>query len=355
MNRKKILVVCGGQSQEHEVSLVSARNVVANLLQAGCRVSVIMISLAGHWQLWPSSEAFLSNDRANLEPVLLAPGFGRQSIVKRGGEPLSVDVIFPVLHGPMGEDGVMQGLFSALGLPYVGSGVLGSAVCMDKVMTNTLLKAAGFKVGEFAVLDATDDLPMTFHALQSRWNVPIWIKPARMGSSLGIGRAYEVKEFIRLVAEAKQYDDKILLEASVQGREIECAVLGGCPPTAAVPGEIKIDSHFYDYDAKYVSKDAAKLEVPADLSPKVIRAIRDQAVSVFKTLECRGMARVDFFVTQKNEIYVNEVNTIPGFTPISLYPRMWEAAGLSQEALVLKLVELAEDEHALNQTLAMVE
>jgi D-alanine-D-alanine ligase len=253
-----------------------------------------------------------------------------------------VDVVFPVLHGPYGEDGTIQGLLEMAGVPYVGSGVLGSAVSMDKEFTKKLLAAEGLPVGPYAVLRPGQDLP---DAERERLGLPVFVKPARGGSSIGISRVTDWADFPAALAAARKTDPKVLVEAAIAGREIECGVLegrDGAAPEASVPAEIRLvrGHEWYDFDAKYLD-DACEFDVPAVLEPAVAERLRAAAVAAFTALDCAGLARVDFFVGPAGELVINEVNTMPGFTPISMFPRAWAATGIAYPDLLTRLIDTA--------------
>jgi D-alanine-D-alanine ligase len=250
-----------------------------------------------------------------------------------------VDVVFPVLHGPFGEDGTVQGLLKLANLPFVGAGVLGSAVGMDKDVMKRLLRDAEIPIGKFLVFQRGDTL--SYGKIKKQLGLPLFVKPANLGSSVGISKVGKKREFRAAIDEAFRYDNKIIIEEFIAGREIECSVLGNDEPIASLPGEIIVRHDFYSYDAKYIDDQGARLEIPAKLSGSVIQKIRKIAVRVYKALCCEGMARVDFFVQANGRVLVNEINTIPGFTKISMYPKMWEASGLSYPRLIDRLIRLA--------------
>jgi D-alanine-D-alanine ligase len=250
-----------------------------------------------------------------------------------------IDVVFPVLHGPFGEDGTVQGLLKLANLPFVGAGVLGSAVGMDKDVMKRLLRDAEIPVGKFLVFQRGDTL--SYGKIKKQLGLPLFVKPANLGSSVGISKVSKKREFRAAIDEAFRYDNKVIIEEYIDGREIECSVLGNDEPAASLPGEIVVRHDFYSYDAKYIDDQGARLEIPAKLSRSVIRKIRKIAVRAYKALCCEGMARVDFFVQANGRVLVNEINTSPGFTKISMYPKMWEASGLSYPRLIDRLIRLA--------------
>lgn len=307
MVRKKIKigVLFGGKSAEHEVSLVSAQNVINALNKNKYQVVSIKISKDGKLDL---------NKIKNF------------------------DVIFPVLHGPYGEDGSMQGLLKLAGVPFVGPSVLGSAVGMDKDVMKRLFRDADIPIGKFITLK--NNQKISFKKAKEELGLPMFVKPANMGSSVGISKVKSKKDFNKAVKEAFLYDSKIVIEQNISGREIECSVLGNDNPKASIPGEIIANEEFYSYNAKYVGE-GSKAVIPAQLDKKTIKKIQDLAVKVFKTLECEGMGRVDFFLKKNGEAIVNEINTIPGFTNISMYPKLWEATGLPLPNLLDTLIDLA--------------
>jgi D-alanine-D-alanine ligase len=253
----------------------------------------------------------------------------------------TVDVVFPVLHGPFGEDGTVQGLLKLANLPFVGAGVLGSAVGMDKDVMKRLLRDADIPIAKFMVFESATQNKISFSRVQRELGMPVFVKPANLGSSVGISKAARPREFTRAVQEAFRYDNKILVEENIAGREIECAVLGNENPSASVPGEIITGHQFYSYEAKYIDDQGARLVIPAKLPSQVARRVQELSLRAFKILCCSGMARVDFFLRGRDEIFVNEINTIPGFTAISMYPKMWAASGLSYARLIDRLIQLA--------------
>jgi D-alanine-D-alanine ligase len=352
--RVRVAVVFGGRSGEHAISCVSAGSVLANLDRERFDVVPVGITRDGAWVVGADDPRELAiDDRAlpsvdGSRPALALPGDptrGGLLVLEpgRAGEVFAgVDVVFPVLHGPYGEDGTIQGLLELAGVPYVGAGVLASAAGMDKEFTKKLLAADGLPVGDHVVLrPGTATLT---DAERHRLGLPAFVKPARAGSSLGITRVTAWDDLAAAVATARQHDPKVLVEAAIVGREIECAVLERPDGTvvSSLPAEIRIvgEAAFYDFDAKYLD-DVCEFDVPAKLDDDVAAELREQAVAAFRALDGQGLARVDFFVGPDGAITVNEVNTMPGFTPISMYPKLWQAAGLSYPELVDRLVELA--------------
>ncbi len=347
-------LVYGGLSSEHEVSIASARNVFAALAPERHRVTLIRIDREGHWHIEDPATAALHHPDAapDASCTLLSPADDGAEILKgrwnrEDGaarlEPLALDVAFPLLHGQNGEDGRVQGLLQTLGIPYVGADVLSSAACMDKEITKRLLRDAGLSIVPFRVLRFGERFP--FGDAVDALGTTLFIKPANSGSSVGTSKVEHEEAYHRAVAEAFNYDNKVLIETAVTGREIECAVIGNEEPRTAVPGEIVSTASFYTYDAKYTDADAAHMKVPADLPDAVSDRVRTLAADAYRVLGCEGMARVDFFMTPEHDLFLNEVNTIPGFTERSMFPVMWEHTGLSLGDLVDMLIQLALDRH----------
>jgi D-alanine-D-alanine ligase len=348
--RPRVAVLFGGKSAEHEISLQSAANVIRAIDKSGYDVVPIGIDKAGRWHLAEVPPALLSGNGPDAiavdersEAVALVPGerHARLISLERGQPVGQIDVVFPVLHGPFGEDGTVQGLLKLAALPFVGAGVLGSAVGMDKDVMKRLLRDAGVPIAGYAVIDATPSGTGRFHEFGKGLGLPLFIKPANLGSSVGVSKVRTEQEFNRAVETAFQYDTKVLVEEFVEGREIECSVLGNDDPIASVPGEIVPRADFYSYEAKYIDENGAALIVPADLSSEAAAAVRELAVRAFKAACCAGMARVDLFMKTDGSLVVNELNTIPGFTRISMYPRLWEASGISCTQLIDRLIRLA--------------
>ena len=350
----RVGLLFGGRSPEHDVSVLSARNVARALEEAGHAVVPVRIDRAGRWTVEDVGDGLPDTDDAGGpdpggagRPLLLAAEVpGRLLAQNADGtlEPVAVDVVFPVLHGVNGEDGRVQGLLRTLGLPFVGPDVLGSAVCMDKDVAKRLLQAAGVPVAAWATVRAGRPGP-GYGDLAERLGTPLFVKPANSGSSVGVTKVEAEGDLRPALDAAFRYDRTVLVEEAVVGREVEVAVLGNGEPRASAPGEIVSTSTFYDYDAKYLDADAARMEVPADLPADVADRVRALAVEAYVALGCEGLARVDFFVADDGRVLVNEVNTIPGFTARSMYPVMWEHTGLPAPALADTLVRLALERH----------
>jgi D-alanine-D-alanine ligase len=349
MERKlRVALLFGGRSAEHDVSLMSAANVFGALDPMRYEVVPIAVARSGAWMLCPLVEGRFPTEAPTDGPlVTLLPGGGGRLIVAPEAAavepPAPVDVIFPVLHGPFGEDGSVQGLAELAGVPYVGANVFASAAAMDKDAAKRLLRDAGLPIVRFRALTETD--APSFAELVAELGRPLFVKPARLGSSVGVGKVNTAEEFAAALREAFRHDRKVLVEECMRGREIECGVNEDADGTlmTSLPGEIvPTNRHaFYTYEAKYLDKDGAVLKVPADLPKRVVQRIQDISVRAFRALGCEAMARVDFFLQPDMSVLVNEVNTIPGFTNISMYPLAFKASGVSYPELVDRLIRHA--------------
>jgi D-alanine-D-alanine ligase len=339
----KVAVVMGGRSGEHQVSLRSARYIMDSLVEAGHTVLPIGITNDGQWLQHPNIHGLLSEGR-DLEQsskVYLDLSFQGQGLVCNG-QPLDIDIVFPVLHGPFGEDGTIQGALELAGIPYVGSGVLGSALAMDKVQMKAAFRHCNLPVGNFLSFyqwEWQEERQSYIEKTQAQLKWPVFVKPANLGSSVGISKAAGAQEFSAAVETALNYDNKVVVEAEIRGREVEVSVLGNEYPKASVPGEIIPVNAFYDYKAKYIDQ-RSRLVIPAELEDAVSARARELAVAAFKAVDAVGLARVDMFITADGEVIVNEINTMPGFTAISMYPKLWEKSGISGPHLVNTLVSL---------------
>ncbi|HEV3060698.1 MAG TPA: D-alanine--D-alanine ligase family protein [Vicinamibacterales bacterium] len=372
MKKLRVGVIYGGRSGEHEVSLASAAAVFQNLDPGRYEAVPILIEKDGRWALPGRAPTIMSaadviNSRAQLPPgqnpeahlvahpggdTLLTIDRQRSTVVVSG---LGLDVVFPVLHGPYGEDGTVQGLLELANVPYVGAGVLASAVGMDKAVMKLVFAARHLPICDYDVVLKRDwqrDERGTLAAVVSRLGFPVFVKPANLGSSVGISKAKHATELRAAIKLAAEFDRKIVIEAAVpDAREIECAVLGNDDPEASIPGEIIPSREFYDYEAKYLDEGSQSI-VPAAISDAQAGEIRRLAVAAFKAIDGAGMARVDFLLARDSGmLYLNEVNTIPGFTTISMYAKMWEASGLPYPALIDRLIALAVERHAEKQQL----
>ncbi len=369
----RVGVLFGGRSSEHEISLRSALTVMSAMDPARYEVVPIGIGRDGRWYLRADAIRMLAEAAPRLEALaggglevsllphpagnslVEAPGNGRRAAAgsARGAGralPGPLDVVFPVLHGSYGEDGTIQGLLVLAGIPYVGAGVLGSAVGMDKDVQKRLLREAGLPVVRYAAIERWQwrEHPERAADLARALEYPVFVKPNALGSSVGISKVKHARALEAALEDAFAYDRKVLIEAACEGRELECAVLGNERPEASIPGEIIVKGHheFYSYESKYVDPAGAEVKIPAALTAAQSEHLRELAAGAFRALGLRGMARVDFLARPAlSEIYVNEVNTIPGFTAISMYPKLWEASGLSLGRLIDRLIELALEEH----------
>ncbi|MEO0292959.1 MAG: D-alanine--D-alanine ligase [candidate division WOR-3 bacterium] len=344
----KVAIIFGGRSAEHEISIISAKNIIDAIDKNKYEPIPIGIDKDGTWYLQEDFDLESNNPKfiklnKSKEKVILVPLNNSNELIsittkKSKGK---IDVAFPVLHGPYGEDGSIQGLFRMVNVPYVGAGVLGSAIGMDKDVLKRLLRDAKIPIPNFKTFTKLTIKNITFKEIAKIVGVPMFIKPAKLGSSVGISKVRDEKEFKKALDIAFQYDNKILIEEFIKGREIECSILGNDNPIASIPGEVIVKSDFYSYETKYLDEDGAYLEIPAKLPKRISKRIQEYAIEVFNVLSCEGMARVDFFLRNNTEILVNEINTIPGFTKISMYPKLWEASGISYPELIDRLIQLA--------------
>ncbi|NMO05183.1 D-alanine--D-alanine ligase [Gordonia sp. TBRC 11910] len=343
----RLVVLFGGVSAEHDVSCVTAAHVVAAADRSKYDIVPVGITRDGGWFRQDKAIAALADD-VELPNALLPEGTEVDPIVILRGDSSKQTVVLPLLHGPHGEDGTVQGMLELLKLPYVGSGVLGSAVCMDKAMAKDVAAYRGIPQCRWIEFrDGVDDSREIVGKVEAQLGLPVFVKPANMGSSVGITKAHNIKELDDAINLALRYDDVLVIEESVTAREIEVAVLGNALPEVSLPGEIRPGSEFYDYEDKYVTG-AAQLVIPADLSAADTDAVRELAVRAYTAMRCSGLARVDFFFEESRldgeparGWLLNEINTIPGFTPASMYPKMWGASGLSYPDLIDQLVALA--------------
>ena len=347
MNKKTVAVIFGGQSSEHEVSCVSATTIIKNINKDKYEIHMIGITKEGKWLKVDSVEAIASGAwRESSTTALISPDASQKSILYIEGENLTmqkVDVIFPALHGLYGEDGTIQGVFELAHIPYVGCGVLASAVSMDKLYTKMIVDTLHVRQAQYVPVlkRELEKMDEVVARVEKKLSYPVFVKPSNAGSSQGVSKAHDRAELVKALELASQHDRKILVEETILGREIECAVLGGKDVQASGVGEILAAADFYDYEAKYnnpESKTVISPELPAGVEEK----IRKAAVDIFIAVDGFGLSRVDFFVEHEtNEIVFNEINTLPGFTGISMYPMLWEAAGISTPDLVDRLLEMA--------------
>ncbi len=354
-NKIRVGILFGGQSEEHEVSLQSAKNIIAALDVDTYEPVLIGIDRKGQWHLADKATYLLNETNPKLislnaqalSPVSVAPASnGVLMTAPKSGTlqspPLQVDVIFPILHGPMGEDGTIQGLLTLANIPFVGAGVLGSAVGMDKDVMKRLLRDGGLRVGAFLAIKK--NMIPDFETAVAAVGSPLFVKPANLGSSVGVSKVRTAAEYTAAVEAAFAYDTKVLLEEYIECREIECGVLAsldGGAPQVSIPGEIIPTHEFYSYEAKYIDQNGARVAIPADLTADQTKEIQEMARKTFEVLCCDDLARVDFFLRKDGTIFVNEINTIPGFTNISMYPKLWEASGIGYSELIDRLLQLA--------------
>lgn len=345
--KKQIAIIFGGRSAEHEVSIRSARNVAAALDTKKFEAHLIGISKEGSWYYFSDNSVFEKtsalNDKnipAMAQSASLVSTKSKPSLMIIGSEKnIPLDLAFPVMHGTFGEDGCIQGLFKMMNLPFVGCGVLGSALGMDKEVMKRLLLVAKIPAAKYEVIYAHN--PQSFAELEKSLGLPFFIKPANAGSSVGVHKIKSQQDFQNKIKDAFLYDHKILAEEFIDGREIEVSVKGlNQSPTASVAGEIVPTHEFYSYEAKYIDENGAHLHIPAKITEQQQVEIQNWACKAFKILECDGLSRVDFFLKKDGKIYLNEINTIPGFTKISMYPKMWEASGISYQQLITDLIEI---------------
>lgn len=349
MESKKIVAILyGGRSVEHGVSINSARNIFEYIDKEKFEPIAIGINTKGKWFLTKGVDKNIDHGQPLgliLDPE--KPGF----ILMASGDRLKIDIIFPVLHGTDGEDGSIQGLIKAIDLPMVGTSVLGSAISMNKIIAKRILQEAGIPVTKFLAFHFDDQKKIKFEAIKKSLGLPFMVKSASLGSSVGVTKVSRKSDFKNALEESFRYDQEILIEQFIEGREIECAILGNQPAEASNPGEIVISKkyEFYTFDAKYVDAEAVEIKVPAKLDKKSIKLIREVSLKAYRALHCEDFSRVDLFLTKRGKIYVNEINTIPGFTNSSMYPMMWKERGISFPGLITRLLTLAADRYAANK------
>lgn len=355
---KNIAVIFGGKSAEHEISVLSARNIMEAIDRGSYHVHPVVISKTGSWYLLNDVKHLLSEKSFTDEvcqrsgsQIILGCSEDKSFILDlKTQKRQPVDVAFPVLHGTFGEDGTIQGYFKMMNLPFVGCGVFGSAACMDKEKMKSLLVDAKIPVAPWVVLKKSK--PISFDALTKQLGSPFFIKPSSAGSSVGVHKIRTADEYKKKLEDAFQYDHTVLAEKFIEGREIECSVLGlNQSAKASLAGEIIPTHDFYSYEAKYLDANGAKLSIPAELKPEELHKIQQYSILAFEKMGCDGISRVDFFLQKNGDIYLNELNTLPGFTNISMYPKMWEATGISYKDLISKLIDLAFEKFELDNSL----
>lgn len=360
MSKINLALICGGKSVEHEVSLISTKNVIAALDFSRYELSLFAVAKDGSFRFYNDHKNFLDHEDDPSIVSLKEVGFTEvswsvidgvgQAILPDGNKP--IDVVFPIMHGSFAEDGKMQGFLEMLNLPYVGPDVLGSAISMDKEITKKLTEIAGIKIAKYLSFSNLDQNELDFREISKDLGLPVFVKPANAGSSVGISKVENETDFNRAVAEAFLVDHKILIEAAVIGKELECSVLGNRDHLiAGEVGEIipSAKHGFYSYDAKYIDESGAALLIPAQLDPDKKKEIQELSKKIFLACQCEGMSRVDFFMTEEGEVIFNEINTIPGFTKISMYPKLiMQETGMTYSALIDKLIDLAIARHSRN-------
>lgn len=351
MKKINVGLIYGGRSGEHEVSLQSAKSIYEALDKTKYNVYLIGIDKKGHWLLGNPANYLLNaqnpklislNKRNSSSVAAVNQAESSEIISLENGQKMGkIDVFFPIIHGTYGEDGSLQGMLEMLNVAYVGAGVTGSAIGMDKDVQKRLLKEAGINVADFLTVKKSHFNNKTISEIIKKFTFPVFVKPANLGSSVGISKAHNEMELKSSIKDAFKYDTKILIEESINGREIECSVLGNDRPIASVPGEVIPHHEFYSYEAKYIDEKGAGLKIPADLPESLIKKIQEIAIKTFLILECAGFARVDFFLKPDNKLYINEINTIPGFTKISMFPKLFGATGIAYSDLLDRLINLA--------------
>lgn len=353
-----ILIICGGKSAEHEISISSTKSIITALKGTKYIPIIVVVSRTGHWFYVEFNSTFETLTKCNdtlegCQHCTLIRKDSQSYLMLENGKLIKLDAAFPVLHGPMGEDGTMQGLLDIKSIPYVGSGVLSSALGMDKAIQKQIFQTYNIPVVPFITINKSQQIISYNDAAQRLQSETLFVKPSVMGSSVGVCKVKNAQDYDAAIANALQFSNTILIEKYIPCREIECAVLGNLEPKASPLGEIVPNHEFYSYEAKYLDPNGADLIAPViDLPEGVEARIKALAIQVFRVLDCRGLARVDFFINS-NDIYVNEINTIPGFTSISMYPKLWQVAGMSYSELIMKLIDLAYEEFADRQKIRL--
>lgn len=356
-----VAIVFGGRSTEHAISLLSAQNVYNYLDKDKYNPILIGIDKSGQWHyneehmhLLNSNDASKIKMEATPSPVLLSQNTNEKKLISsQTNKTISeIDVIFPVLHGTYGEDGSIQGLAKLANIPVVGCGILGSAIGMDKDIMKRVLRDSNINVAPWITI-RNNSSNISYLEVKDILGSEVFIKPANLGSSVGVSYCKSEETFEKSLDYALKYDHKVIIEKKILGREIECAVLGNSNPKASIPGEIIPQDGFYSFENKYLDENGAVLKIPADLTDNQVSKIQALSLETYSVLECRGMSRIDMFMTENEDLIINEINTIPGFTNISMYPKLWEHTGVTQKELISKLIELAIDEHQRNNYLKL--
>ncbi len=340
--KKKVCILFGGRSVEHEISILSARNVVSYIDRSLFEVILVGIDKGGRWFLMPD----VNGEMDKGDPVYLMLNAVEPALYNvNAGERIDFDVVFPVLHGTDGEDGSVQGLFRTVNVPLVGTGVLGSALAMDKIVSKQVMREMGIPVAKFLTFSKAHFNDIHFERIVNSLGLPFMIKSAALGSSVGVSRVSKKEDFESALNEGFKFDNRIVAEEFISGREMECAVMGNEKPVAAGPGEVIIvkdeDYEFYDYKAKYLDRDAVRIEIPAKVDKSVAKEIRRQSIRAYKALHCEDFARVDLFLKENGDVIINEINSIPGFTDVSMFPVLWNKEGIPNDQLITKLIGMA--------------
>lgn len=348
--KPNIAILYGGRSVEHEISIRSAKNVVANIDKEAFSIVLLGIDKSGSWYLNKTiDDDIKSGTSVSINLDASAPYF----IENKSGKTIKIDVAFPVLHGTDGEDGSIQGLFKSMNLPVMGSGVLGSAISMDKIISKKILKECGIPVAAYLEFNKSQKSTIQFAEIVNEVGLPFMIKSAALGSSVGVSMIKSQSNFLESLEDSFKYGDKVIIEQFIKGRELECAVMGNEHPVASVPGEIVLvkDYDFYTYEAKYLDEGATKIVLPAEVDKSTTAEIQKKAILAYQALRCEDFARIDLFLTEEGEVIINEINTIPGFTNASMFPMMWQKMGISYRELISKLVHLCLKRHHASKDL----
>lgn len=357
----KVALIFGGKSAEHEVSLSSASNIFNAIDKEKFDVILLGIDKEGNWCFnsdylsvkinLTKDDYFLHSQNVFIENIENNPAIVHKQSNKILG---TFKVAFSIIHGTFGEDGTLQGFFKSMNIPFVGPDVLGSAICMDKDVTKRLLRDWSIPVSNFMTLHKSELNSISFEEAKEKLGLPIFIKPCNSGSSVGVNKVYDAPSFVSALTEAFLYDNKILIEEAITGKEVECAILGNENPKASTVGEIIPSKAFYSYDAKYNDAKGAKIRIPAEIPDEILNNLRRTAINAFKATCCEGMARVDFFLRNDDTFVVNEINTLPGFTDISMYPKLWEYSGITYSDLISNLIELSLNRDKKNMNLLTI-
>jgi D-alanine-D-alanine ligase len=351
MKKINVGIFFGGRSVEHEISLISAKNIIDTINKKKYKIIPIGINKNGKFLFYKDKNYILNSDNAkkvhlskNGIPITFSFNKNREIIgVFDKSLRTKIDVAFPILHGSFGEDGTIQGLFELAGIPYVGTGVLGSAIGMNKDVAKKLLENSGIKTAKYLIFNISEKKQIKFSYIISKLGCPFFIKPTSSGSSVGVYKIKTKNDFNKKINEIFKICDRIMCEEMIMGREIECSVLGDKNPIASLSGEVIPNHEFYSYEAKYLDENGAKLKTPANLPKEIAHKIQETAIKIFKLLECKGMARVDGFIKKNGDYIFSEINTIPGFTKISMYPKLWEISNIPQAKLIDKLIQITLD------------